>query len=112
MNVITRESALHENAPFMSGVIVNACSADARFIGSLNVTTIVGVRFVPAPRGDPMTTTGRVTATIVHVSLPAGGRPHIPRPVPLEGPDRVPGPAPPPPTRRRGVGGGGAGGLG
>src|SRR2546422_10469174 len=73
MNVITRESALHENAPFMSGVIVNACSAEARFIGSLNVTTIVGVRLVPAPRGDPTTTTGRVTSTIVHVSLPAGG---------------------------------------
>src|SRR2546426_9804828 len=108
MNVITRESALHENAPFMSGVIVNACSADARFIGSLNVTTIVGVRFVPAPRGDPMTTTGRVTSTIVHVSLPAGGGPTFPAPAPSGGRDAGRGPPPP-----RGVrpGGGAEGGA-
>src|SRR5437879_6755066 len=72
MNVITRESELQENAPFMSGVMLNAASAEARFIGSLNVTVIVGVRFVPAPRGDPMIAAGRVTSTVVHVSFPVG----------------------------------------
>src|SRR5437867_2962203 len=85
MNVITRESALHVNAPFMSGVIENACSAVARFIGSLNVTVITGVRFVPAPRGDAVITAGRVRSTIVHVSLPAGAGSTFPaRSVPME----------------------------
>ncbi len=69
---MTRESTLQECAPFMSGVIENACSADARFIGSLNVTVMTGVVFVPAPRGELVMTPGRVTSTIVHVSFPAG----------------------------------------
>src|SRR2546422_5817838 len=56
----------------MSGVIRNAACADARFIGSVNVTTTVGVRFVPAPRGDAVITPGGRTSTIVQVSLPAG----------------------------------------
>ena len=72
MNVITRESERHVKTPFMSGVIENACSADVRSIGSLNVTVIDGVRFVPAPRGEPVTTEGRVRSSIVHVSFPPG----------------------------------------
>src|SRR5436309_11316128 len=56
----------------MSGVIENAASAEARSIGSVNETLIVGDRPVPAPRGEPVTTEGRVTSTIVHVSFPTG----------------------------------------
>src|SRR2546422_376698 len=54
----------------MSGVIVNACWVEARFIGSVNVIEMTGVTFVPAPRGEPVITPGRVTSTIVHVSFP------------------------------------------
>src|SRR5437773_11604044 len=71
-HVTTLESALQENTPLMSGVIVNPASTEAWFIGSLNVMTIVGVRFVPAPRGDVVMIVGRVTSTTVHVSFPTG----------------------------------------
>src|SRR2546428_8790069 len=80
MNVITRESELQENAPFMSGVMLNAASAEARFIGSLNVTVIVGVRFVPPPRGEPMIAAGRGRSPGVHACfLAGGGSPFSPR---------------------------------
>src|SRR3989304_4361023 len=51
MNVSTRESALHENTPFMSGLIEKACSTEVRSIDSLNVIVMTGVVFAPAPRG-------------------------------------------------------------
>src|SRR2546428_10567357 len=95
-NVITRESALQVKTPFMSGWIVNAVSAEARFIGSLNVTTIAGVRFVPAPRGDAVITRGRVTSTMVHVSFCGGGGAPLPAPARGTGRDRYPRAAPPP----------------
>src|SRR2546422_1603091 len=56
----------------MSGVIENAASADARFMGSENVMMMRGVVFVPVPRGADDRTYGRVVSTVVQVSFVAG----------------------------------------
>src|SRR2546422_8850100 len=92
MNVITRESELQENAPFMSGVMLNAASAEARFIGSLNVTVIVGGRFVPPPRGEPMIAAGGVAAPGAARVVPRGRGPPAPRRARAAGGEPVPRP--------------------
>ena len=73
MNVTRVESVLHWYAPFIAGVMEKACSTELRSIGSLNVTTTHGVRFVFAPNGATSVTNGFVTSTTVEVSLAAGG---------------------------------------
>src|SRR5438132_156727 len=67
---MTRESELHKNAPSIAGVIENAASTELRFMGSLNVTMIQGVRFVFDPTGRESVTNGAKTSTSVHVSFP------------------------------------------
>src|SRR2546428_7878792 len=69
---MTRESELHKNAPSIAGVIENAASTELRFMGSLNVTMIQGVRFVFDPTGRESVTNGAKTSTSVHVSFVAG----------------------------------------
>src|SRR2546425_43214 len=69
---MTRESELHRNAPSIAGVIENAASTELRFMGSLNVTMIQGVRFVFDPTGRESVTNGAKTSTSVHVSFVAG----------------------------------------
>src|SRR2546427_391359 len=71
-NVTTRESELHRKVPSMRGLIENRPSTELRFIGSLNVTTIHGVRFVFPPTGRKSVTNGLVTSMNVDVSAIGG----------------------------------------